>query len=276
MFVLFNIHFPSCSISESWGDQHKRDESGEILILNKNSQDILLLKDLPQNKDWGLVEVNSETDLEAAEAGEAELSDNVDPPAETPLDERLVTNAIDSSEDEWSWSVSEVTSHHDDVRFPDERADTEPITSPTLAQYQSPAPSYAPLLPNSPPPGYAHPRTAHVPAPPPPSTTTPGPLARLKQKIRTNINTLGSISDKLRGALSSIASARDGSDHSHKHHQSQHHHQSDHHHQSSDDGAVSISNIRDSIKSALGLPQTLNLGSEAPALNLAPALPTAE
>ena len=245
------------------------------MILNKNSKDSLQLKDLPPNKDWGLVEVNSETDLEAAEA---ELSDNVDPQAKTLLDERLVTNAIDSPEDEWSWSVSEVTSHHNDVRFPDERADTEPITRPTHAQYQSLAPSYAPLLPNSPPPppGYAHSRTAHVQAPPPLSTTTTGPLARLKQKIRTNINTLGSISDKLRGALTSIATARDGSDHPHKHHQSHHHHQSDHHQQSSDDGAVSISKIRDSLKSALGLPQTLNLGPEAPAFNLAPALPTAE
>ena len=192
------------------------------------------------------MEVNSKTDLEAAEAG---LSDNVDTRAQTLSDERLVTNAIDSSEDEWSWSVSEVTN---DVRFPDERADTEPITSPTHAHYQSPAPSYAPLLSNlpPPPPGYAHPRTAHDQAPPPRSTTTPGPLARLKHKIRTNINTLGSISDKLKGALSGIASARDGSDHHH------HHHHSDHHQQSSD-GAVSITKIRDSIKSALGLPQTL-------------------
>ena len=214
------------------------------------------------------MEVDSKTDLEAAEAG---LSDNVDAAAEAPFDERLVTNAVDSEEDEWSWSVSEVTSP--DVRLPDERVDTEPITRPTYAQHQSPAP-YVPytapaaqLLPNlpPPPPGYAHPRAAQG-AAPEPSTTTPGPLARLKQKIRTNINTLGSISSKLKGALSSIASARDGSDHHHHQndqhhhpHQSGHHHnhQSDHHKQPSDDGDASLSKIRDSIKSALGLPQTL-------------------
>ena len=204
------------------------------------------------------MEVNSKTDLEAAEAG-----DNVDSPAEVTLDERLVTNAIGSAEDEWSWSVSEVSSPN--VRLPDKRVDTVPITRPTYAQYQGPAPYTAPatqLLPNlpPPPPGYAHPRAAQGPAPEP-STTTPGPLARLKQKIRTNINTLGSISSKLKGALSSIASARDGSDHHHHPHQTDHHHshhQSDHHHeQPSDDGDVSISKIRDSIKSALGLPQTL-------------------
>ena len=239
------------SKSESWGDQHKRDEAGEILILpsTKNSQDILLLEDLPQNNDWGLVEVDSKTDLEAAEAG-----DNVDSPAEVTLDERLVTYAIGSAEDEWSWSVSEVSSPN--VRLPDKRVDTVPIIRPTYAQYQGPAPYTGPatqLLPNlpPPPPGYAHPRAALGPAPEP-STTTPGPLARLKQKIRTNINTLGSISSKLKGALSSIASARDGSDHHHHPHQTDHHH--DH---PSDDGDVSISKIRDSIKSALGLPQTL-------------------
>ena len=227
------------------------------------------------------MEVDSKTDLEAAEAG---VSDSVDAPAEATLDERLVTNAIDSAEDEWSWSVSEVTSP--DVRLPDERVDTVPITRPTYAQHQSPDP-YAPytpypapaaqLLPNlpPPPPGYALPRAAQGPAPEP-STTTPGPLARLKQKIRTNINTLGSISSKLKGALSSIASARDGSDHHHHTHQTdqhhhphqtdQHHHphQSDHHHnhqsdhhKQPSDGDASILKIRDSIKSALGLPQTL-------------------
>ena len=263
VLLSLNTHF--FSTSEPWGDQHRRDESEEIIILpsDKDSQEVLLLEDLPQNKDWGLVEVNSRHDLDAAEAG---LKDNVDTPPEAILDERLVTNAIGSGEDEWSWEVSEVSSA--DVRFPEERVDTEPITRPTHALYTAPSPSYAPpaapLLPNlpAPPPGYAHPRAAQGHAPSSRRTTTSGPLARLKQKIRTNINTLGSISAKLKGALGSIASARDGAGHHHHQHQQteqpdHHHHHSDHHIKPVHDGGVSFSDIRDNIKSALGLPQTL-------------------
>ena len=210
------------------------------------------------------MEVNSKTDLEAAEAS---IIDNTEIEAEVVVDERLVTNAV-NSEDEWSWSGSEVT--NTDVWYPAERADVSvTITKPTHSQYQAPnpasanqrpvtrshnhsrpirgqyqAPAHGYVLSNlpAPPPGYAHTRAAQV-----PTTTIPSPLTRLQQRIQSNINTLGSLSTKLRGALSRIATARDGSHHA-NHHYHHHHH----------DGAVSVSKIRDNIKSALGLPQTLS------------------
>ena len=63
------------------------------------------------------MEVNSKTDLEAAEAAEASIIDNTEIAAEVVVDERLVTNAV-NSEDEWSWSGSEVT--NTDVWYPAE------------------------------------------------------------------------------------------------------------------------------------------------------------
>ena len=51
--------------TEQWGETHQRDT---VVVLPSSSGDQAYnLADLPLNKEWGLVEINSDTDLTQAE-----------------------------------------------------------------------------------------------------------------------------------------------------------------------------------------------------------------
>ena len=52
--------------TEQWGETHQR--AGAVVVLPSSSGEITYdLADLPRTKEWGLVEINSDTDLTQAE-----------------------------------------------------------------------------------------------------------------------------------------------------------------------------------------------------------------
>ena len=65
--LLLCLHQSLCL--EAWGSQHTRDNSVDsVLVLpSSDGSSSLRIEDLPQNNQWGLVEISSDTDLQHAE-----------------------------------------------------------------------------------------------------------------------------------------------------------------------------------------------------------------
>ena len=59
--------------TEQWGETHQR--ASAVVVLPSSSGEITYdLADLPRTKEWGLVEINSDTDLAQAEFSRWEVS----------------------------------------------------------------------------------------------------------------------------------------------------------------------------------------------------------
>ena len=74
--VIFTAFFTDLSLgleteTEQWGETHQRSsqsDSDTVVVLPSSSGEITYnLADLPQTKEWGLVEINSDMDLAQAE-----------------------------------------------------------------------------------------------------------------------------------------------------------------------------------------------------------------
>ena len=55
--------------TEHWGETHQRSSQSDTVVVlpSSSGEQAYSLADLPQTKEWGLVEINSDTDLTQAE-----------------------------------------------------------------------------------------------------------------------------------------------------------------------------------------------------------------
>jgi len=253
---LVTVPEDSVDDTDQWGEAHVRKSTEALVLLPSSGDDdgdasekAFRLADIPLNDNWGFVEINSKTDLQAAEGSRINLSNNKSTEVwrtQNPVslvDDRLYTGGVVNDNNDgpdWSWSVAaqynqdsiQKTSPSDtinQVQF-DNNIQYHPQSTsyqvPNIVRSDPPPPPSAPLPPTTPSPSV---------------TTTPlslNPFTRLKQKL-SKMPSIGSLAETIGSSWSKVTS-RDGTET-----------------ESEKGSSLSMSQIRDDIKTALGLPKTL-------------------